>query len=95
MAKYIIDWTEESKETFKSTFSLLVETFNLEVAYKFRTYIYELLDNLSTNNKLCPKSKKINLRRCVTHKNTSLIYEIKSKTISLVTFIDNRTNHKY
>ena len=95
MPKYIIDWSDEAIDTFKVTFSKLVNEFNLGIANKFRKYTYELLDDLSMNNKLCPKSKRANLRRCITHKNTSLIYERRGKMISLVAFIDNRSNHKY
>lgn len=95
MPKYNIDWSVEATDTFKSTFSYLVEEFNLEVAYKFRSYTYELLTSLADNNKLCPTSIKINIRRCVLHKNTSLVYTLIRNKILLVTFIDNRTEHKY
>lgn len=95
MPKYIIDWSDEAIHKFKSIFTSLVEEFSLKIAYKFRTNTNELLDNLSINNKLCPKSKNVNLRKCVLHKNTSLIYQLKGNTIYLVTFIDNRSDHKY
>lgn len=95
MPNYIVEWSDEATETFKSIFSKLVEEFNLEIANKFRIYTNELIDNLSRNGKLCKKSKHINLRRCVLHKNTSLIYRLNGGIISLVAFIDNRSNHAY
>ncbi len=95
MAKYIIDWSDEADDTFKSTFDNLVKQFSIKIANKFIDSIDELLVNLLMNNKLCPKSKQVNLRKCVTHKNTSLIYKLDGKIISLVTFIDNRSDHQF
>jgi len=91
----MIIWSDEAKITYNGIIDYLLKEWHIEIAIDFEDKTNELLDRLKTNKKLCPPSKVKKLRKCVIHKNASLIYRIKSNSIELITFIDNRTDHSY
>jgi len=91
----MIIWSDEAKITYDDTIDGLLKKWHIEIAIDFEDKTNDLLDRLKINKKLCPPSKVKKLRKCVIHKNASLIYRIKSNAIELVTFVDNRTNHNY
>ena len=90
-----IIWSDQAKISYEKTIDILLEKWNDDIATNFETLTNELLDNLKTNKKLCPSSKQTQLRKCVIHKNTSLIYKITKQDIELVTFIFNKSDHKF
>ena len=91
----IIIWSNEAKITYFKIIDDLIDKWKIEIAIDFENKTNNLLNHLKEYKKLCPPSKKEKLRKCVIHKNTSLIYKINKSNIELVTFIDNKTNHKY
>lgn len=91
----IIVWSEEARLSYFKIIDYLIINWNINIILEFETKINKLLDHLKNYEDFCPLSKKQKLRRCVIHKNTSLIYKINKNQIELITFIDNSTNHKY
>jgi len=91
-----IIWTDEAKNSYKIIIANILENWNIEIVLKLESEVDSLLNNLSNNKHLCPKSsQEKKLRRCVVSKQTSLLYEIKGSSIYLISFFDNRTNHKH
>lgn len=88
-------WTEQALDSFEDIVLQLIKKWNYKIAQDFKVDVQELITLLENNSKLCPPSKIKKLRKCVIHKNASLIYRIKSSTIELITFIDNRADHNY
>ena len=88
-------WSIEASATYEDIILSLFERWSVDVIEDFENKVNKLIFRLSKNKKLCPPSKKKNLRKCVIHKNISLVYRINKTEIELVTFIDNRSEHKY
>jgi hypothetical protein len=92
---YVIHWTKEADETYIDTLSFILEKWTIKEALNFEKLTEELLMNLSHNLKLCPELKSLKLHKCVVSEQTSMIYKIVSKSIEIVTFIDNRSKHHF
>jgi len=90
-----IIWSNKAKVSYLEIIDFLLSQWSVDIAEEFESKTNQLLNTLLLHKMLCPKSKKENLRRCVIHHNTSLIYRISSTNIELITFIDNRTKHHY
>ena len=90
-----IIWSEQAKISYEKIIDNLIEKWNTNIAFNFENLTNEILDKLKTSKKLCPSSKQSQLRKCVIHKNISLIYRIEKSNIELITFIDNRSEHQY
>lgn len=90
-----IIWSDQAKISYEETIDFILEQWSPDIGLDFENKTNDLLDKLKKNTKLCPNSKKKQLRKCVIHKNTSLIYKIVKPNIELVTFIDNRSGHQY
>lgn len=92
---YSIHWTQEAADSYIETLVFILEKWTIKEALHFETLTEELLANLSNNSKLCPELKMLKIRKCVISEQTSLVYRISSKSIEIITFIDNRSKHKY
>ncbi|RLD63591.1 MAG: type II toxin-antitoxin system RelE/ParE family toxin [Bacteroidetes bacterium] len=90
-----IIWSNQAKFSYEEIIDFILEQWPTDIALDFENKTNNLLDKLKKNIKLCPNSKKKQLRKCVIHKNTSLIYKIVKPNIELITFIDNRSEHQY
>lgn len=91
----IVVWSDEARKTYDNTIDDLLIKWQIGVAIDFEDKTNALLDHLKVYKKFCPVSKIKKLRKCVIHKNTSLIYKINQNNIELVTFIDNHSSHKF
>jgi hypothetical protein len=91
----IIVWSDEAPNTYDNAIDDLIDKWEIEVVLDFETKTNLLLDHLKNYKKFCPPSKKKKLRKCVIHKNTSLVYKINKNNIELVTFVDNHNEHSY
>ena len=91
----MIVWSDEAKKTYEAIIDDLLEKWSLNIAIDLEEKTNDLLDRLLDNKQLCPATKYKKLRKCVIHKNTSLIYKINRKYIELVTFIFNRDDHQF
>jgi plasmid stabilization system protein ParE len=90
-----IVWSDEAKLTYESIIDDLLKKWPTDIALDFEKRTNELLDNLKQNKQLCPASKFKKLRKCVIHKNASLIYKINRKNIEIITFIFNKDDHHF
>jgi mRNA-degrading endonuclease YafQ of YafQ-DinJ toxin-antitoxin module len=90
-----IIWSEQAKKSYEKTIDNLLERWTIDIVLKFENLTNSTLDNLKKNKSFCPKSQQTQLRKCVIHKNISLIYQIEKSNIELITFIDNRSEHQY
>lgn len=90
-----IKWSSQAENTYDKIIEGILLKWNDDIAKSFILEVEELLVKLSEFNKLCPKSKIQNTRKCVVSKQTSLVYKIQRKSIYLITFITNTTNHKF
>ncbi|RLD59814.1 MAG: type II toxin-antitoxin system RelE/ParE family toxin [Bacteroidetes bacterium] len=88
-------WSPEASSSYEDIILGLFERWTIDIVEQFENEVNKLIFRLSKNKKLCPPSKKKNLRKCVIHKNISLVYRINMTEIELVTFIDNRSEHSY
>jgi hypothetical protein len=92
---YPIYWTREADVSYLETMIFILEKWTIKEAENFELLTEELLDNLSSNLKLCPEIGKLKVRRCTISYQTSLIYRITGKSIELISFVDNRSNNQY
>ena len=90
-----IIWSEQAKKSYEKTIDNLLERWTIDIVFKFENLTNSTLDNLKKNKSFCQKSQQTQLRKCVIHKNISLIYRIEKSDIELITFIDNRSEHQY
>ena len=90
-----IYWSPQAEENYNKILDRIEEKWSLTEVYNFDEKAMRLVDLLKIQNKMCPTSKQINIRKCVITSQSSVIYKITKTNIELVDFIDNRTNHKY
>ncbi|NOX46108.1 MAG: type II toxin-antitoxin system RelE/ParE family toxin [Chlorobi bacterium] len=88
-------WSLEASNSYEEIILGLIERWPIDIVESFEGIVNKIISRLSRNKRLCPPSKKKNIRKCVIHKNVSLIYKINKTEIELVTFIDNRSDHRY
>jgi len=93
--KHSIYWTVEASNTYINTITFIFEKWTIKEVEHFEKLTSELLEKLKTNQKLCPEIKRLKLRKCVISQQTSLVYRVKSESIELINFVDNRSDHKY
>jgi plasmid stabilization system protein ParE len=91
----MIIWSNQAKVSYEKIIDDLLDRWTIEVAYEFENLTNELLDRLIVNRNLCPSTLHSHLRKCIVHKNSSLIYMLKGSDIVLVTFVINSSGHKY
>lgn len=92
---FSIFWSPKAKETYLNALLFIMEKWTVKEAKILEGLTNDLLDRLSKNSKLCPKSKVKSVRKCVISSQTSLVYRVNRKSIELLVFIDNRSQHSY
>jgi len=95
MAKSKICWSNEALDKLDLIFDYIFEEWGINPVLDLQNEIERLIIAIGDNKKLCPDSKIVGLRKCVLSKQTSLIYKITKSQLEIVTFIDNRSEHKY
>lgn len=91
----MIVWSDEAKNTYEAVIDDILKKWPVNVALDFEEQTNDLLDRLLDNKQLCPPTKHKRLRKCVIHRNASLIYKVNRKNIELVTFIFNKDDHQF
>lgn len=92
---YPVRWTKQADVTYLESLLFVLEKWTIKEALHLETLTDELLVNLSSNLKLCPEVRKLKVRKCTISYQTSLVYRIVGKSIELIAFVDNRSDHKY
>lgn len=90
-----IIWSDEALKNYLKVIDYLFENWTIKEIERFEYNFNRLIDDLKEHVGICPKSKILNLRKCVIDKNNSLIYQKINNKIFLVTIIDNRSFHSY
>ena len=90
-----IVWSETSLETFLKVVDYLFEKWTLKEIQIFETNVDSLLEKISINNELCPKSKIFGYRKCIIDDQNALVYSIINNKIFLITFLDTRSQTIY
>jgi hypothetical protein len=93
--KYSIHWTREAETTYLEALIFVLEKWTLKEAEHLENLTNDLLKNLAHNLKLCPEVKGMEVRKCVISEQTSLVYRIHKKSLELIAFVDNRSDHFY
>jgi hypothetical protein len=89
-------WSDEAKASYHQTIYDLLQKWPLEIAIRLENAVNSLIHNLEYHNHICPPSKKDNsIRKCVVSKQSSIIYIIENKTVYIVGFFYNKTNHNF
>lgn len=95
MTKTKINWSDEALDKLDRILEYIFEEWGINPVLDLQKEIESLIIAIRNNKKLCPDSKMIGLRKCVLSKQTSLIYKITKSHLEIVTFLDNRSDHKY
>ena len=90
-----IIWSEETLKNYLKVIDYLFENWTIKEIERFENHFNRLIDNLTNHIVICPRSKILNVRKCIIDKNNSLIYQKVNNKIFLVTIIDNRSFHFY
>ncbi|TRX38103.1 hypothetical protein FNW52_04160 [Flavobacterium sp. ZT3R18] len=90
-----IVWSKTSLETFFKVVDYLFEHWTLTEIESFEKNVDDLLEKISVNIELCPQSKIFGYRKCIIDNQNALVYSIINNKISLVTFIDTRSQSIY
>ncbi|UPQ77376.1 type II toxin-antitoxin system RelE/ParE family toxin [Chryseobacterium nepalense] len=90
-----IIWSNEALKNYLKVIDYLFENWTIKEIKRFEYNFNRLIANLKDHVGICPKSKILNLRKCVIDENNSLIYQEINNIIFLVTIIDNRSFHSY
>jgi len=88
-------WSNRSKVVYFKYLDQTLEKYSAQLASRFVDEVESLITKIQSDKELCPQSKKKNLRKCVVNINISMIYKHSSTQIEIVTFLFNRSAHKY
>ncbi len=95
MNKFNIIWSPVAEVEYLDILKYIMENWSINDADKFDNITNDLIDKITTNHKLCPKSEITNFRKCTVTHQTSLVYRINSDNIEIISFISNYSNHQY
>ena len=88
-------WSALAKEYYIFIIEQLFEKWNIEIVELFENETIELIHRIKNHNAICPKSKIMNLHKCVINEHISLIYRIQEGKIEIITFVFNESEHLY
>jgi len=95
---YQIEWTPLAESSYQAILDFVLEQWSIEIIIRLDDDIKAILNQLERQFFIgSPIHGNKHLRKCVISKQTSLIYRIipKTKTVELITFVDNRSNHPF
>lgn len=88
---YVIQFTPEAENTFDSLTKQLLARWGIEYVYSFEDQIVKALDILAETPLLYPViAESTQIRKCILHKNCSLLYKVIDSTVLVICFWDNR-----
>lgn len=89
-------WSPHAKESYAAILEQLFQYYSPETILAIDDKVEKLIENISRNRFLCPKSSHfVNVRCCVINKNLSVAYTIVGDEVEIVTFFDNRSKHGF
>jgi plasmid stabilization system protein ParE len=90
MTKYPIVWSPTARLTYYKILEYLVENWTFNELEVFIDRTEEVISHICENPFLYPYSALSDTHKCVLVKQVSLFYRVKSTTIELLVFWDNR-----
>jgi plasmid stabilization system protein ParE len=89
-----VRWTPESEDTFSDIINYLEQEWTEKEIRKFAQKTQKIVSKIAKNPRMFKASGKVEIRRAVITKQTSLFYHINevSNLITLLAFWDNRKN---
>ncbi len=90
---YALLFTAEAVETFDAISTQILERWGETVWSEFNDKVSKSLDTISNSPLIYPivSENILDVRKCIFHKNCSIIYKITDKTtIHIICFWDNR-----
>jgi plasmid stabilization system protein ParE len=85
-------WSEEALISYEKIVIFILEHWNVGIALEFEKITNQTIDRIKSNHLLCPSIIGRSVRKCIIHKNVSLLYSIKDDILTIVAFVDNRSN---
>jgi plasmid stabilization system protein ParE len=86
-----IKFTPEAEETYDALSTQLRERWGDRFVIKFEDKISKCLDTISNTPYLYPVAdERTEIRKCILHKNCSMLYKVYQDTVVIVCFWDNR-----
>ncbi len=94
---YNVYWSPHAKESYAAILDHLFQRYSTDTILKIDDKVERLLENLSQNKFLCPKSLQFpEIRCCVINKNLSVAYQVvNGNEIEIITFFHNRSEHGF
>ena len=88
---FIVKFTPEAIETYDSLVTQLMQRWGDNFVDKFSKKISEALDKIAISPYIYPLySESTDIRKCVLHKNCSMLYRIIDSEVLIICFWDNR-----
>jgi plasmid stabilization system protein ParE len=92
---YKIEWTVKSIKDLKSINNYLTKKWTEREIIKFYMLLEKRLELISRNPDAFPSSNvRMNVKRCLLSKQTSIYFEVKRENILILSLFDNRKNPK-
>jgi plasmid stabilization system protein ParE len=86
-----IRFTPEAEETYNAVVDQLRERWGERFVTKFEDKVLKCLDTLQSTPYIYPVAEEnTEIRKCLLHKNCSMLYKIYDEDILIVCFWDNR-----
>jgi len=91
-----VKWTPLALESYESVIDQLFLDWDITIVEHFEYQIETLIKNIEHHNYICPKSKFLNLHKCIVNKHNSLIYRLKDfQHIEIILIIFNKSEHVF
>jgi plasmid stabilization system protein ParE len=90
MAGYTIIWSPKARITYYQIMEYLLEKWTFKELDTFISRTEEVIAHIYNNPLLYPYSKESDTHKCVLVKQISLFYRVKTNTVELLIFWDNR-----
>jgi len=95
MNKLNLIWSPIAEVEYLNILKYIIKNWSVNDADNFDDKTNSLIEKITTNHKLCPKSNLANFRKCVVTSQTSMIYRLNSNSIEIISFISNYSKHKF
>jgi len=88
---YTLRFTPEAEDTYDALSLQLQQRWGIHFVQKFEDRVSKALTTLSITPFLYPVIvKETRVRKCIIHKNCSLLYKVNGQTVTIICFWDNR-----
>ncbi|MDF2909685.1 MAG: Plasmid stabilization system protein ParE [Sporolactobacillus laevolacticus] len=89
--KFELRFTPEAEDTYTSVIEQLFNKWGEKYVFKLQNRLEKVLNTLTENPELYPiVVETTEIRKCLLHKNCSLLYKIMGEQVVVLCFWDNR-----